>query len=51
MATTTKFDKDEQGKNVDIKLYKNMIGGLLYLTASRPNIKFSVCLFADSILS
>ena len=46
MATTTKLDKDEQGKNVDIKLYKSMIGCLLYLTASRPNIMFSVCLCA-----
>ena len=44
MATITKLDKDEQGRNVDIKLYRNMIGSLLYLTASRPDIMFSVCL-------
>jgi len=44
MATTTKLNKDEQGINVDIKLYRNMIGSLLYLTASRPDIMFSVCL-------
>ena len=44
MATTTKLDKNEQGINVDIKLYKSMIGSLLYLTASRPDIMFSVCL-------
>ena len=31
MATTTKLDKDEQGINVDIKLYRSMIGSLLYL--------------------
>ena len=42
MAATTKLDKDEQGINVDIKLYHNMIGNLLYLTASRPDIMFSV---------
>ena len=41
MATKTKLDKDEQGKNVDIKLYQSMIGSL---TASRPNFMFSVCL-------
>ena len=44
MATTTKLDKDEQGKNVDIKLYHSMIGSLLYLMASRPNTMFSICL-------
>ena len=45
-ATTTKFDKNEQGKNVDIKLYRSIIGSLLYLTARRPDIMFSVCLCA-----
>ena len=44
MAITTKLEKDEQSKKVDIKLYRNMIGSLLYLTASRPNIMFSVYL-------
>jgi len=34
MATTTKLDKDEQGINVDIKLYRSMIGSLLYLTVA-----------------
>ena len=43
---TTKLDKDEQGKSVDIKLYRSMIGSLLYLTASRPDIMFLVCLCA-----
>ena len=47
MATTTKVDKDKQGINVDIKLYKSMIGSLLYLTASRLDIMFSVCLYAS----
>ena len=46
MSTSTKFDKDERGKCVDSKLYRFMIGSLLYLTASRPNIMFSVCLCA-----
>ena len=46
MATITKLDKDEQGINVDIKFYRSMIGSLLYLTASRPDIMFSVCLCA-----
>ena len=46
MSTTIKLDKDEKGKEVDIKTYRGMIGFLLYLTASRPNIMFSVYLCA-----
>ena len=44
--TTTKFNKDEKGKRVEEKLCKGMIGSLLYLIASRPDIIFSVCLCA-----
>jgi len=44
MSTSLKLDKDEEGKEVDIKKYRGMIGSLLYLTASRPDIMFSVCL-------
>ncbi|KAH9768937.1 Integrase catalytic domain-containing protein [Citrus sinensis] len=46
MSTTIKLDKDEKDKKVDIKTYRGMIGSLLYLTASRPDIIFSVCLCA-----
>ena len=46
MNSITKLDKDENGKNIDIKQYRGMIGSLLYLTASRPDIMFSVCLCA-----
>ncbi|KAI3742561.1 hypothetical protein L1987_60247 [Smallanthus sonchifolius] len=35
---------DKDGKDVDCKLYRGMIGSLLYLTASRPDIMFVVCL-------
>jgi len=38
------IDKDEFDIDVDIKRYRGMIGSLLYLTASRPNIMFSVCI-------
>ena len=44
MSNTCKLDKDEGGKKVDQKLYWGMIGSLLYLTASRPDIIFSVCM-------
>lgn len=46
MSTTIKLDKDDKGKEDDIKTYRGMIGSLLYLTASRPDIMFSVCLCA-----
>ena len=44
MSPITKLDKDEKGKDVNQKLYRGMIGSLLYLTASRPDIMFCVCL-------
>ncbi|KAK2975598.1 hypothetical protein RJ640_003035, partial [Escallonia rubra] len=46
MSSSLKIDKDEKGKDVDIKRYRGIIGSLLYLTASRPDIMFSVCLCA-----
>ncbi|GJW91372.1 ribonuclease H-like domain-containing protein, partial [Tanacetum coccineum] len=38
--------KDEEGEAVDVHLYRSMIGCLMYLTASRPDIMFAVCLCA-----
>ncbi|GJY22372.1 uncharacterized mitochondrial protein-like protein [Tanacetum coccineum] len=35
--------KDEEADNVDVHLYRSMIGSLIYLTASRPDITFDVC--------
>nr|GEX02254.1 hypothetical protein [Tanacetum cinerariifolium] len=37
------WGKDEIGKDVDLHLYRSMIGSLMYLTASRPDIMFAVC--------
>lgn len=34
MNTSIHLDRDETGKEVDQKLYRSMIGSLLYLTAS-----------------
>ena len=42
MSTTTKLSKDVSGKDVGQKLYRSMIGSLLYLTKSHPDISFSV---------
>ena len=38
MATSTKLDVDKSCKAVDQKMYQGMIGSLLYLTVSRPDI-------------
>ena len=46
MATSTKLDTDESGKAIDQKMYQGMIGSLVYLTVSRPDIQFSVYLCA-----
>ncbi|GJZ24798.1 hypothetical protein Tco_0562257 [Tanacetum coccineum] len=46
MSTETKLTRDEEGESVDNTKYRGMIGSLLYLTASRPIIMFSVCLCA-----
>nr|GEW83521.1 retrovirus-related Pol polyprotein from transposon TNT 1-94 [Tanacetum cinerariifolium] len=46
MSSDTKLTKDEECKSIDSTKYRGMIGNLLYLTASSPNIMFSVCLCA-----
>ncbi|KAI3771852.1 hypothetical protein L6452_03023 [Arctium lappa] len=45
-APGTKIRADLSGKAVDLKTYRGMIGSLMYLTTSRPNIMFSTCLCA-----
>ncbi|GJW78065.1 retrovirus-related pol polyprotein from transposon TNT 1-94 [Tanacetum coccineum] len=46
MSTEIKLSKDDEADSVDSSKYRGMIGSLLYLTASRPDIMFSVCLCA-----
>ncbi|GJU65736.1 retrovirus-related pol polyprotein from transposon TNT 1-94 [Tanacetum coccineum] len=46
MSSDTKLTKDEECESVDSTKYRGMIGSSLYLTASRPDIMFSVCLCA-----
>ena len=46
MGSSIKLDMDEKGKSVDHTKYRGMIGSLLYLTASKPDIMYSVCLCA-----
>ncbi|WVZ58339.1 LOW QUALITY PROTEIN: hypothetical protein U9M48_008618, partial [Paspalum notatum var. saurae] len=46
IGTNGLLELDKGGKSVDQKLYRSMIGSLLYITASRPDVMFSVCLCA-----
>nr|GEX00474.1 hypothetical protein [Tanacetum cinerariifolium] len=46
METSKPLMKDENAKDVDIHLCRSMIGSLMYLTSSRPDIMFVVCAFA-----
>ncbi|GJS44718.1 retrovirus-related pol polyprotein from transposon TNT 1-94 [Tanacetum coccineum] len=43
METQKPLLKDEDGEEVDVHMYRSMIGSLMYLTSSRPDIMFAVC--------
>ncbi|GJY08328.1 putative ribonuclease H-like domain-containing protein [Tanacetum coccineum] len=43
METKVPLTKDESAADVAVHLYRSMIGSLMYLTASRPDIMFAVC--------
>nr|GEX39321.1 retrovirus-related Pol polyprotein from transposon TNT 1-94 [Tanacetum cinerariifolium] len=43
METQKPLLKDKDGKEVDVHMYRLMIGSLMYLTSSRPDIMFAVC--------
>ena len=46
IGTNGSLDSDTSGNMVDQKLYRSMNGSLLYVTASRPDVMFSVCMCA-----
>ncbi|GJR26604.1 putative ribonuclease H-like domain-containing protein [Tanacetum coccineum] len=46
METSKPLMKDENVKDVDVHLYRSMIGSLMYLTSLRPDIMFDVCVCA-----
>ncbi|GJX78045.1 putative ribonuclease H-like domain-containing protein [Tanacetum coccineum] len=48
METHKPLLKDADGEDVDEHLYRSMIGSLMYLTSSRPDIMFTVVLVQDS---
>ncbi|GJW14713.1 retrovirus-related pol polyprotein from transposon TNT 1-94 [Tanacetum coccineum] len=51
MVEKSKLDEDTQGKAVDPTHYRGMVGTLMYLTSSRPDLVYAVCMlraFADA---
>nr|GEY11849.1 retrotransposon protein, putative, unclassified [Tanacetum cinerariifolium] len=49
MVEKSKLDEDREGKAVDPSPYHSMIGTLLYLTASRPDLQFAICMCARTM--
>nr|GEZ01780.1 retrovirus-related Pol polyprotein from transposon TNT 1-94 [Tanacetum cinerariifolium] len=47
METQKPLLKDENGEDVNVHMYRSMIGSLMYLTSSRPDIMFAVCACAE----
>ena len=46
MPTNGNLERNENGKDVDVKKHRGMIGSLIYRTTSRPDIMFSACMCA-----
>ena len=46
MGINRSLDSDASGNMVDQKMYRSMIISLLYVTTSRPNVMFIVCMYA-----
>ncbi|GJY23816.1 hypothetical protein Tco_0397474 [Tanacetum coccineum] len=46
MVEKSKLDEDPQGKAVDLTYYRGMVGTLMYLTSSRPDLVYVVCMCA-----
>lgn len=47
MALNILIDKDENGVKTEITKYRGIIRSLIYLTTSRPDIIYSVCMCAQ----
>ncbi|GJT08484.1 retrovirus-related pol polyprotein from transposon TNT 1-94 [Tanacetum coccineum] len=46
MVEKSKLDEDPEGKAIDPTHYRGMVGTLMYLIASRPDLTFAVCMCA-----
>nr|GEX91343.1 hypothetical protein [Tanacetum cinerariifolium] len=51
MESNKPLIKDEEAEDVDVHLYRSMIGSLMYLIASRPDITFVVCACASWVIA
>nr|GEU39840.1 hypothetical protein [Tanacetum cinerariifolium] len=47
MVEKSKLDEDQERKTIDLSHYRGMISTLLYLTASRPDLQFAICMCAQ----
>ncbi|GJS29239.1 retrovirus-related pol polyprotein from transposon TNT 1-94 [Tanacetum coccineum] len=47
MVEKSKLNEDKEGKPINPSHYRGMIGTLLYLTASRPDLQFAICMCAQ----
>nr|GEU57816.1 hypothetical protein [Tanacetum cinerariifolium] len=50
MVEKSKLDEDKEGKAIESSHYRGMIGTFLYLTASRPDLQFAICMCARSFV-
>ena len=46
IETGTKLSKEDDGSKIDPTMYMRLVGSLMYLTATRRNIMFAVCLIS-----
>ncbi|KAL0310316.1 UNVERIFIED_CONTAM: Retrovirus-related Pol polyprotein from transposon RE2 [Sesamum calycinum] len=46
LVTGEKYQKEDGSQKVDGSMYRSLIGSLLYLTATRPDIMFATCLLS-----
>nr|GFA27898.1 hypothetical protein [Tanacetum cinerariifolium] len=47
MVDKSKLDEDKEGKAIDPSHYRGIIGTILYLTASGPDLQFAICMCAQ----
>jgi len=51
MEANLKLSKDDGSEEVDASLYRSLVGSLMYLTATRPNLMFAVSMLSRFMTS